>query len=64
MSKHVRPAPISRSCTAAFLPLMLVVAALMACGGPEAGSEAHEHDEAALGAVHFDVSCSDVNMLP
>jgi tetratricopeptide (TPR) repeat protein len=35
----------------------------MACDSPEvgsdAGSEAHAHDEAALGAVHFDVSCSE-----
>ncbi len=59
MSKHIKPAPISRSWTAALLPLMLVVVALMACGGPETGSEAHEHDEATLGAVHFDVSCSE-----
>ena len=59
MSEHARPAPNSRSWTAAFLPLMLVVASLMACAEPESGQEAHEHDEAALGAVHFDVSCSD-----
>ena len=59
MSEHARPAPNSRSWTAALLPLMLVVASLMACAEPEAGREDHEHDEAALGAVHFDVSCSD-----
>ena len=53
------PTPNSRTWTTALLPLTLFATALMACGGPDAGQEAYEHDEAALGAVHFDVSCLD-----
>lgn len=63
MSEYAMPYPNSWTRTVALLPLMLIVVALMACDSPEvgsdAGSEAHAHDEAALGAVHFDVSCSE-----
>ena len=59
MSEHAMSCPYSRPWTAALLPLILVVSVLMAaCGNQEAGSGVHEHDEAALGTVHFDVSCS------
>lgn len=61
MSERALSYPNAR--TVALFSVALVVVALMACGSPDAGSEAgspvHEHDEAALGAIHFDVSCSD-----
>ncbi len=59
MFECVISAPSFRACTAALRRLALVIAALVACAGPAAGQEAHEHDAAALGAVNFDVSCLD-----
>ena len=58
MFEHVMFAPSFRACTAALRRLALAIPVLVACAGPAAGQEAHELDEATLGAVHFDVSCA------
>ncbi len=59
MFEYVMSAPSFRACTAAFRRLALVIAVLVACAGSVAGQETSELNEAALGAVHFEVSCSD-----
>jgi tetratricopeptide (TPR) repeat protein len=58
MFEHVMSDPSFHACTAALRRLALGVAALVACIGPATGQAAHEHHKAALGAVHFDVSCA------
>ncbi len=58
MSERAMPDSGFRAGMAALRRFALVVAALVACAGPEAEQAAHKHNEAALGAVHFHVSCS------
>jgi tetratricopeptide (TPR) repeat protein len=48
---------VMRMLSAILFPVSMV--AVVACGGPAAEQADHGHDEAALGAVHFGVSCSD-----
>jgi tetratricopeptide (TPR) repeat protein len=50
---------VSRTSTTAWLRSALIAISVAACGGPAAEKADHGHDEAALGAVQFDVSCSD-----
>jgi tetratricopeptide (TPR) repeat protein len=58
MFEHVTSDPSFHACTAALRRLALGVAALVACSGPATGQAGHEHHKAALGVVHFDVSCA------
>ncbi len=50
---------VFRTSATARLRSALLVTSVVACGGPVAEQADHGHDEASLGAVHFDVSCSD-----
>ena len=61
MSEQVMPYLNSWTRSVALLSLASIVAILMACGSPETEleSDGHAHDEAALGTVHFKLSCSE-----
>lgn|GEM_PF-1665213 len=57
ISEHAPPTSTGFSGMAALMLLALMIVAHVP--GQAFGQHAHIHDEAALGVVHFDVSCSD-----
>ena len=59
MFECVMSAPSFRACTAALRRLALVIATLVACAGPAAGQEAHEHDAAAPAAPESEVVAAE-----